>query len=66
MFMCYLRLVEFLRKNGKSANLTDPSSVTKTLKDPEIVELAFKELSKYHVGKLNGCVSSSRHSPAPY
>lgn len=45
---------EFLRKLGKAPSSLDPSTLAKTLRDPEIIDATFRELSKYHVGKLNG------------
>lgn len=33
--------------------------MAKALRDPEVIDATFKELSKYHVGKLNGSVAAN-------
>lgn len=44
----------FLSKLGKAPSSQDPAALAKTLRDPAVIDATFAELSKYHVGKLNG------------
>ncbi|KAK9900334.1 acetyl-CoA synthetase-like protein [Cystobasidium minutum MCA 4210] len=58
---------EFLRKMGKSPS-SDAAAAANTLRDPEVIEATFQELSKYHVGKLNGFeqIKQIHLSPVPF
>ena len=44
----------FLNKIGKAPASDSPAELAKAMQKPDVIDAAFKELSTYHIGKLNG------------